>query len=179
MSRHHAQRWRVRTGLAVACVALLGATATMQESPFPRGIGRLPDFRGFQGMNDPRLPDVRKQGVVVRRLADNVHVIAVTNNVVVQTGDDGVFFADTSFSMFFDLIMGAVRKISDKPVRIVTNSHSHGDHVQNNANLTKLGALVFATPNLRNALMRQGQPAGWPTITSDAPMIFHFNGEDV
>ena len=96
MSRHHAQRWRVRTGLAVACVALLGATATMQESPFPRGIGKLPDFRGFQGMNDPRLPEALKQGAVVRRLADNVHVIAVTNNVVVQTGDDGVFFADTS-----------------------------------------------------------------------------------
>jgi cyclase len=208
MSRHHAQAWRVRTGLAVGCAVLLGATATMQESPFSRGIGPLPDFRGFQGMNDPRLTEVLKQGVVVRRLADNVHVIAVTNNVVVQTGDDGVFFADTSFSMFFDLIMGAVRKISDKPVRIVTNSHSHGDHVQNNANLAKLGALIFATPNLRDALMRQGQPqaqrgntppagaqaapgggrgggqapvppAGWPTITSDALMTFHFNGEDV
>src|SRR5438105_11640644 len=205
MIRHDAQRWRVRTGLAVACVVLLGVTAAMQESPFPRGIGKLPDFRGFQGMNDPRLPEVLKQGVVVRRLADNVHVIAVTNNVVVQTGDDGVFFADTSFTMFFDLIMGAVRKISDKPVRIATNSHSHGDHVQNNENLAKLGALIFATPNLRNALMRQGQPqpqggnpppgappgggrgggqapvppAGWPTITSDAPMTFHFNGEDV
>jgi glyoxylase-like metal-dependent hydrolase (beta-lactamase superfamily II) len=108
--------------------------------------------------------------------------------------------------------MGAVRKISDKPVRIVTNSHSHGDHVQNNANLAGLGALIFSTPNLRNALMRQGQPqaqrgnppatgaqappgggrgpaagggpapfppAGLPTITSDAPMTFHFNGEDV
>ena len=195
---------RLHRLLIVAFVASLGATATMQESPFPRGIGPLPDFRGFQGMNDPRLPDVLKQGVVVRRLADRVHVIAVTNNVVVQTGDDGVFFADTSFSMFFDLIMGAVRKISDKPVRIVTNSHSHGDHVQNNANLAKQGALIFAPPNLRNALMRQGQPqantppaggqpppgggrgpvvpfppAGWPTITSDAPMTFHFNGEDV
>src|SRR5262252_2768606 len=184
MTPNLTQRTRFHRLLIVAFVISLGATATMQESPFPRGIGPLPDFRGFQGMNDPRLPEVLKQGVVVRRLADRVHVIAVTNNVVVQTGDDGVFFADTSFSMFFDLIMGAVRKISDKPIRIVTNSHSHGDHVQNNANLAKLGALIFSPPNLRNALMRQGQPqgtisAGWPTITSDAPMTFHFNGEDV
>src|SRR4029079_3170955 len=130
----------------------------MCESPFPRGSGKMPNFRGFQGMNDPRLPEVLKQGIVVRRLADNVHVMAVTNNVVVQTGEDGVVLADTSFTMFFDQIMGAVRKISDKPVRIVTNSHSHGDHVQKNANRAMLGELIFAPPNLRNALMRQGQP---------------------
>ena len=71
MSRHHAQRWRVRTGLAVACVALLGATATMQESPFPRGIGKLPDFRGFQGMNDPRLPEALKQGAKPEEAAEH------------------------------------------------------------------------------------------------------------
>ena len=192
MIPNHTRSGLLHSLLIVAFAILPGATATAQESPFPRGIGRLPDFRGFQGMNDPRLPEILKQGVVVRRLADNVHVIAVTNNVVVQTGDDGVFFADTSFSMFFDLIMGAVRQISDKPVKIVTNSHSHGDHVQNNANLARLGALIFATPNVRKALMQQGQlqgqrgggqapvpPAGWPTITSDAPFTFHFNGEDV
>src|SRR3954470_14634854 len=102
-------------------------------------------------MNDRRLPEFLKQGIVVRPLADNLHVMAVTNNLVVQTGEDGVFFADTSFTMFFDQIMAAVRKISDKPVRIVTNSHSHGDHTQNNENLAKLGAIVFAPPNLRTA----------------------------
>ena len=182
----------------------------MQGSPFPSGIGPLPDFRGFQGMNDPRYPEVVKQGVVARRIADQVHVIAVTNNVVVQTGDDGVFLADNSFSMFFDQIMGTVRKISDKPIRIVTNSHSHGDHVQNNANLAKHGRACFCAPQYekrpdatraatgpaREQSARRGSsppeeggavavgqapvpPAGWPTITSDAPMTFHFNGEDV
>ena len=63
----------LRRLLIVAFAISLGATATMQESPFPRGIGPLPDFRGFQGMNDPRLPEVLKQGVGARRLADNVH----------------------------------------------------------------------------------------------------------
>ncbi len=206
MAPNHMRRPRLH-GLLIAALAVsFSATAAAQESPFPRGIGPLPDFRGFEGASDPRLPAVLKQGVVARRLADNVHVISVTNNVVVQTGPDGVFFADTGFAMFFDLMMGAVRKISDKPVRIATNSHSHGDHVQNNANLSNLGALVFSTSNLRNALMRQGQPqaqggnppagapaappgggrgpapvppAGWPKITSDAPTTIHFNGEDV
>ena len=192
MNQNNTRRSRLRQMLIVAFALTMGVTAAAQESPFPRGIGPIPDFRGFQGMNDPRLPEVLKQGVVARRLADNVHVITVTNNVVVQTGDDGVFIADDSFSMFFDLIMGAVRKISDKPVRIVTNSHSHPDHNQNNANLSRLGALIFTPTNLRNALTRQGQPGGagagapapnpaaaFPWITADAPMTFHFNGEDV
>jgi cyclase len=184
--------------LTVVFAVAVGATAAiaMQGTPFPIGIGPLPDFRGFQGMNDPRYPEVVKQGLVARRIADQVHVIAVTNNVVVQTGDDGVLLADNSFAIFYDQILGAVRKISDKPIRIVTNSHSHGDHLQNNASLASMGALVFAHPNTRNALMRQGQPqpargnapgrgpapvppAGWPNMTSDSPMTFHFNGEDV
>jgi glyoxylase-like metal-dependent hydrolase (beta-lactamase superfamily II) len=155
----------------------------MQSSPFPRGIGPLPDHRGFQGANDPRYPAALTQGVVARQLADQVHVISVTNNVVVQTGDDGVFLADTSFSLFFDLIVDAVRKISDKPIRIVTNSHSHPDHHQNNATLSRRGALIFAHPNTRSAIMRQAQPpsqpAAWPAITSDQLMTFHFNGEDI
>ena len=220
MSPNVTRTSRRRNVLTVVFAVAVGATAAMQGIPFPSGIGPLPDFRGFQGMNDPRYPEVVKQGLVARRIADQVHVIAVTNNVVVQTGEDGVLLADNSFSMFYDQIMGAVRKISDKPIRIVTNSHSHGDHLQNNASLAKIGALVFAHTNTRNALMRQGQPqaargnnapagapgqpagggrgaapaaggpapgrgpapvppAGWPNITSDAPMTFHFNGEDV
>src|SRR4029079_10064608 len=68
------------------------------------------------------------------------------------------FSAHPVFTMFFVWTMASFRKISDKPVRIVTNSHSHGDHVQNNANLAKMRALLFATPHFRNGLMRQGQP---------------------
>ena len=165
MSPNVTRTSRRRNVLTVVFAVAVGATAAMQGIPFPIGIGPLPDFRGFQGMNDPRYPEVVKQGLVARRIADQVHVIAVTNNVVVQTGEDGVLLADNSFSMFYDQIMGAVRKISDKPIRIVTNSHSHGDHLQNNASLAKIGALVFAHTNTRNALMRQGQPQARAGIT--------------
>lgn len=186
MSRTRTRTSRRCNVLTVVFAVGVGATAAiaMQGTPFPIGIGPLPDVRGFQGMNDPRYPEVVKQGLVARRIADQVHVIAVTNNLVVQAGDDGVLLADNGFAIFHDQILGAVRKISDKPIRIVTNSHSHGDHLQNNASLARMGALVFAHTNTRNALMRgRGPtavpPAGWPNITSDAPMTFHFNGEDV
>ena len=183
----------------------LGATAAMQRPEIPTG-GPIPDRRGFQGVNDPRYPDVIKNGVVTRRVAGQVYVIAgAGGNIAVQAGDDGLLLVDDNFKVFYDQIMANIRQISDKPIRIVVNTHSHPDHVQNNANMFRQGALVFAHPNTRAALMRQGQPpaavgngapgapalpagrggqapippAGWPTVTSNEPMTFHFNGEDV
>ena len=183
----------MRKGLVALCVLLLGVTAAVQQQ-IPTG-GPIPDRRGFQGVNDPRYVDVVKNGVVTRHVAGQVYVIAgAGGNIVVQSGDDGLFLVDDNFIVFFDQIMANIRKISDKPIRMVVNTHSHGDHVQNNENLAKQGALVFAHPNTRLALMRQGRapapaggrggpapvpPAGWPTITSDEPMTFHFNGEDI
>ena len=191
-SRLHA--WRVRSGLIVMCTILIGATAAMQRPQIPAG-GAIPDRRGFQGVDDPRYPDVIKNGVVTRRVAGQVYVIAgAGGNIAVQAGDDGLLLVDDNFKVFYDQIMANIRQISDKPIRIVVNTHSHGDHVENNENMFRLGALGFSHPNTRLALMRQGQPpaavaggaagaptppAGWPTITSKEPMTFHFNGEEV
>ena len=204
MNRHRVQRWRLRSWLVVTCAIVLGATAAMQRREIPTG-GPIPDRRGFQGVNDPRYPDVVRNGVVTRRVAGQVYVIAgAGGNIAVQAGDDGLLLVDDNFKVFYDQIMASIRQISDKPIKIVVNTHSHGDHVENNENMFRQGALVFSHPNTRIALMRQGQPpvaraggaagppapppgrgpapvpaAGWPTITSNEPMTFHFNGEDV
>lgn len=193
--------------LVVMGAICLGATVAVatQRPEIPTG-GPIPDRRGFQGVDDPRYPDVLREGVVTRRVAGNVYVIAgAGGNVVVFAGDDGVLLVDNNFSIFWDQIRTAIREISDEPIRIVVNTHSHGDHNQNNANLFREGSLVFSHPNTRSALMRQGQPParagggaagapnapprgggpapvppeGWPKITSTEPMTFHFNGEDV
>jgi glyoxylase-like metal-dependent hydrolase (beta-lactamase superfamily II) len=183
----------------------------MQRSEIATG-GPIPDRRGFQGVNDPRYQEVLKEGVVTRRVAGQVYVIAgAGGNIAVQAGDDGLLLVDDNFKVFYDQIMASIRRISDKPIRIVVNTHSHPDHLENNENMFQQGALVFAHPNTRIALMRQGQPpaagapataqagrvtgapvpaqghggaapippVGWPTITSNEPMTFHFNGEDV
>jgi len=183
----------------------------MQRPEIATG-GPIPDRRGFQGVNDPRYPDVIKNGVVTRRVAGQVYVIAgAGGNIAVQAGDDGLLLVDDNFKVFYDQIMASIRRISDRPIKIVVNTHSHPDHNENNENMFRQGALVFSHPNTRVALMRQGQPpaagapatapagraagapappqgrggaatippAGWPTVTSNEPMTFHFNGEDV
>ena len=167
-----------------ACLLLLGVTVAVQQQ-IPTG-GHLPDRRGVGGVNDPRYPDMMKEGVVTRHLAGQVYVIAgAGGNVEVFAGSDGVLLVDNNFAIFWDQIRNAVRRISDKPIRYVINTHFHPDHLENNDDLTELGAIVFAHPNTRIELARPlpgggSRPAGMlPIVTSSELMTFHFNGEDV
>src|SRR5438552_6210445 len=127
MIRHRIQGWYFRPALVVVCATVLGATAAVQRAQIPTG-GPIPDRRGFLGVNDPRYPDVIKNGVVTRRVAGQVYVIAgAGGNIAVQAGDDGLLLVDDNFSFFHDQIMAAIRQISDKPIRVVLNTHAHPD----------------------------------------------------
>ena len=172
----------VRNSFVVIGAICLGATVATQRPAIPTG-GPIPDRRGFNfRVNDPTA--VAEVQVITRHVAGQVYVIAgAGGNIAVQAGEEGLLLVDNNFSVFYDQIMTNIRQVSDKPIRIVVNTHSHFDHNQNNAVMFRQGALVFSHPNTRLALMRQGQPPvapdGWPTITSAEPMTFHFNGEDV
>ena len=169
------------TMLALIFAATFGGVAMAQQQ-IPTG-GPIPDRRGFNNsVGDPKLTSPVEE--VVRRVAGNVYVIAgAGGNIEVEAGPDGLLLVDDNFTVFYPKIMAAIRQISDKPVRIVINTHSHFDHNQNNANFAQQGALVFAHPNTRLALMRQTRPPvsaeGLPVATSSEQMTFHFNGEDV
>lgn len=173
--------------LPVLFGVLLASVLVAQRPEIPTG-GPIPDLRGFNNkVDDPAATS--QVEVIVRHVAGNVYVVAgAGGNVVVQAGDDGLFLVDDNFIVFYDQIMAAIRKISDAPIRLVVNTHWHMDHVQNNENLAKTGALIFAHPETRLALAQQGRAgrggtplpmAALPVVTSAEPMTFHFNGEDV
>jgi glyoxylase-like metal-dependent hydrolase (beta-lactamase superfamily II) len=181
MNTHRHLRLRLRNGLLALGAVCLATTAAAQQ--IETG-GPIPDRRGFLSDQDPRYPDVLREGLVTRRVAGQVYVVAgAGGNIAVQAGDDGVLLVDNNFTLFYDRIMASIRRISDGPIRIVVNTHFHPDHLQNNANLVREGALVFSHPHTRTILMREERlgisPAGWPTVTSTEPMTFHFNGEGV
>jgi len=171
-----------RSVIAVTFAAFFVATATAQQN-IPTG-GPIPDRRGLNNTFDgPRVTSQVEE--VVRRVAGNVYVIAGSGgNIEAQAGSDGILLVDDNFTIFYPKILAAIRQLSDKPVRIIVNTHSHPDHNQNNANFAKQGALIFAHPNTRLALMQQRGPSpvpaeGLPQMTSSERITFHFNGEDV
>jgi glyoxylase-like metal-dependent hydrolase (beta-lactamase superfamily II) len=108
----------------------------------------------------------------------------------VLPGPEGVFMVDTQFAPLGDKIVAAIKQISDGRIRWLVNTHVHPDHIGGNENIGKLGATIFARENLRARMLKpapqaNGQPGvpapvlAVPTVTYDAPLTFHVNGEDV
>ena len=143
--------------------------------------------------------------LVTLKVQGNVYLITgAGGNIAVQTGEQGILVVDTGLANMSDKVVAAIRKISDKPIQYIINTHVHPDHTGGNealrkAGLTYVGANV--TGNLTdagvgaqiwaqdNVLKRMSAPTGrqaptpfgsWPTETfvSGRKQIF-FNGEQI
>jgi cyclase len=111
----------------------------------------------------------------------------------VQAGDEGVLVIDTGLAARSADVLAAIRRISDKPIRIVINTHVHDDHSGGNEPIAAAGRALsgnapgnfgLALDNARvlaheRVLTRMSAPTGersprpfaaWPTET--------FFGED-
>jgi glyoxylase-like metal-dependent hydrolase (beta-lactamase superfamily II) len=143
--------------------------------------------------------------LVTLKVQGSVYLISgAGGNIAVQIGDQGILVVDTGLDTMSDKVVAAIRKLSDKPIQYIINTHMHPDHTGGNdavrkAGLTYVGANV--TGNLTdagvgaqiwaqdNVLKRMSAPTGrqaptpfgsWPTETfvSGRKQIF-FNGEPV
>ena len=110
--------------------------------------------------------------------------------ISVLAGADGVLLVDSQFAPLTDKLVAAIRRVSDKPIRFLVDTHVHPDHVGGNENFAKLGATIFARDQLRYRLEHPapradgspGQPASalaLPVVTYNASLSIHVDGEDV
>ena len=125
------------------------------------------------------------------KVASNFYTLEGSGGTIgVLAGPDGVLMVDTQFAPLGDKIVAAIKQVSDGRIRYLVNTHVHGDHTGGNENIGKLGATIFARENLRARMLKpapqaNGQPGvpapamALPTVTYDAPMTFHVNGEEV
>jgi glyoxylase-like metal-dependent hydrolase (beta-lactamase superfamily II) len=120
--------------------------------------------------------------------ADPGHEDAAGGRIGVLTGPDGILMVDAQYAQITDKVVAAIRKISAEPIRFLVNTHVHGDHTAGNANIVKMGAVLFAREELREELSRPPansaaaparDPARLPVITYGMgdPVKFRLNGE--
>ena len=147
-----------------------------------------------RGSDADRRPSTSPGEIQVVRVQGNVYMlVGAGGNIVVQAADEGVLVIDTGIGARGADVLAAIRKISDKPIRIVINTHVHPDHTGANETIAATGkalsgnapgnsGLALASARVlahENVLKRMGAPSGepsprpfgaWPTET--------FFGED-
>ncbi|MCK0108503.1 MBL fold metallo-hydrolase [Flavobacteriaceae bacterium S0825] len=113
-------------------------------------------------------------------VSNNVYMlVGQGGNIGVSVGDDGVFVIDDQFAQLTPKILAAIKKLSDKSIQFVVNTHYHGDHTGGNANMEKAGAKIIAHDNVYKRLSEGKTTEGLPVITFNDKLSVHMNGEQV
>jgi cyclase len=104
-------------------------------------------------------------------------------NVAVFVGASEIVLVDAQSSdSNADAMIAAIKRISDKPIRYVINTHCHGDHTGGNATLKKIGATFIAHQNVQRRIEAKKCDHGHfpgPSITFDAEFLLRADGEEV
>jgi glyoxylase-like metal-dependent hydrolase (beta-lactamase superfamily II) len=67
-------------------------------------------------------------------------LVGDNGNIVVQTGEQGVFVVDTGVGTLADKVIAAIRQLSPRPIQFVANTSAHAEHVGGNAKISAAGA---------------------------------------
>src|ERR1700750_2020776 len=75
-----------------------------------------------------------KVEIKVHPVAGSVYMLfGAGGNIGVSVGDDGIVIVDDQFAPLAPKIREALKGLTDKPVRVILNTHWHGDHTGGNA----------------------------------------------
>jgi cyclase len=141
---------------------------------------------GKPGLAQSDMSDIEINTIPV---ADNIYMLVGSGgNIGLCVGEDSVFMIDDQFAPLTDKIMAAVQKLSDKPVKVLLNTHWHFDHTGGNENFGRLGATIIAHDNvytrmsteqktpLSEGLTPPSPPAALPVITYAENTTIHLCG---
>ena len=74
-----------------------------------------------QQQTSPEIQTLKVQG--------NVYLLTgAGSNIAVQIGDTGVLVVDTGKAETAEKVVAAIRRLSDKPIQYIVNTHMHADH---------------------------------------------------
>lgn len=104
------------------------------------------------------------------KIADNVYSYVDVKGATPQNsyganagiiiGRDGIVVIDTLISAKeAQRFINDIRKISDKPIKYVINTHYHLDHTFGNSEFVKLGAIIISHVNDDRSLRKSGESA--------------------
>ena len=157
----------------------------ISSAPFVTRSTPPPNPRGFD-----RVEMMHVQGLVWM-------LVGTGANLTVQIGDEGVLLVDSGSRGLSDDALAAIRRVTDKPIRIVVNTSVDADHSGGNEPIAKAGkwlggnapgnfglavsgARVIAHERTLFRMTQAKEPfAAWPTETFLEDKELFFNGEAI
>ncbi len=122
--------------------------------------------------------DMSDVTIKASKLSETVYMFEGSGgNIGVSVGEDGVYLIDSQFGALTEKINTEIKKISDKPINFLVNTHHHGDHTGGNENLNKLGTYIIAHENVRKNLEGKSKETR-PIITFNDKLNLYLNGEE-
>jgi glyoxylase-like metal-dependent hydrolase (beta-lactamase superfamily II) len=91
------------------------------------------------------------------------------NNIIIEM-KDYLIVVDANYPSGARLALQAAKRISDKPVKYVFDTHHHGDHLYGNAVWTQAGAITLAHIGVADELRRY-EPARWQSASKSRPDV--------
>ena len=115
------------------------------------------------------------------KVKDDLYVIhndIVPGNSTALITNEGVLLVDDKFDVDHNGIMEQLKKVTDKPIKYVVNTHHHGDHSGGNAKMQDMNAVVVATEEARENMVDGKQP-GLPSIAIQHRAHIYLGGKNV
>lgn len=115
--------------------------------------------------------------IVPTKITDGIYMLEGSGgNMGLSIGEDGVFLIDDQYAPLTDKIISAIRKLSNKKIRFIFNTHYHDDHTGGNENLGKMGIDIVAHDDVYDRLNKEDMDKhGLPIITFNDRLAFHIN----
>jgi len=127
-------------------------------------------------------------GIEVERLNDNLYKFVCTTtysvNMIAFTGPDGILLVDTGMPGISEKIKPEIKKLSNKEIKYIINTHHHPDHFSGNQSLSK-NVIKIAHKNFYNTLttgmniLQEYSDDVLPQITLEDELELYYNNEKI
>ncbi|MEP6950010.1 MAG: MBL fold metallo-hydrolase [Ginsengibacter sp.] len=151
----------------------------MYNGPYSRLLSAKP--AGQTGNEDTISVRIAKAG-------GNVYFLDCVNgfgggNVAASIGEEGILLVDDMYALLSGKLEALLKSISDKPIRMIVNTHFHRDHIEGNK-IFKTSSIIIAQENVTKRLLKNNSASAptiemMPAITFADSLIINFNGEEI
>ena len=110
-----------------------------------------------------QINDVKKevQYFEIEKINDQFYIlVGGGGNVGVFVSDNEVVLIDNKYEIIEDILMTSLRKITDKPIKYIINTHFHHDHSDGNKAFGKQGIPIISHQNAKKRMMEDTELYG-------------------